>query len=124
MNIIDLFSGCGGLSLGFHRAKFNILIGSDFDGNCAKTYKYNHPETNFILDDINNIDSNTLHPFIKDKHINGIIGGPPCQGFSLAGKRNVVDKRNTMINEFLRIVNIIKPDFFLIENVKGNNFYE
>ena len=85
MNLISLFSGCGGLDLGFKKAGFNIPIANEFDKTIQGTYKLNHPETYLIEDDIRNITANNIRS-IKDIEYDGIIGGPPCQSWSEAGK--------------------------------------
>ena len=81
---IDLFAGCGGFSCGFEKAGFKITSAVEFDKTIAESYKANHSETNVIADDIKNVDnSNTF----KKNDADVIIGGPPCQGFSMAGAR-------------------------------------
>lgn len=118
MNIIDLFAGCGGLSLGFEMEKFNIPLAIEKDEWAAETYKKNHPNTNVIVGDITQItDLENLLP--KDMIIDGIIGGPPCQGFSLSGNRDKNDPRNSLFMDFVRFVNFFKPKFFVMENVTG-----
>ena len=118
MNIIDLFAGCGGLSLGFEMAGFNVVLAIEKDEWAAETYKNNHPKTKVIVDDIINIQNlkNLLPNSLK---IDGIIGGPPCQGFSLSGNRDKNDPRNNLFMEFVRFVNYYKPKFFVMENVTG-----
>ena len=119
MNIIDLFAGCGGLSLGFEMAGFNIPLAIEIDEWASETYKKNHPSTKVLIDDITqildleNIISN------EDLPIDGIIGGPPCQGFSLSGNRDKKDPRNSLFMEFVRFVKFFKPKFFVMENVPG-----
>ena len=119
MNIIDLFAGCGGLSLGFEMAGFNIPLAIEIDEWASETYKKNHPSTEVLIDDITqildleNIISN------EDLPIDGIIGGPPCQGFSLSGNRDKKDPRNSLFMEFVRFVKFFKPKFFVMENVPG-----
>lgn len=79
MNVIDLFSGCGGLSLGFIKDGYTIKKAVEFDANIANTYKKNHPEVDVIVDDIRNIDQSGV---FKAGDADVIIGGPPCQGFT------------------------------------------
>ncbi len=118
MNIIDLFAGCGGLSLGFEMENFNIPLAIEKDEWAAETYKKNHPNTNVVVGDITQItDLNNL--LSKDIVVDGIIGGPPCQGFSLSGNRDKNDPRNSLFMEFVRFVNFFKPKFFVMENVTG-----
>ena len=84
MDAIDLFAGCGGLSLGFIKAGYKIIKAVEFDESIANTYKENHPEVEMIVDDIRNVDkADFFYPGAADI----IIGGPPCQGFSMAGAR-------------------------------------
>ena len=119
MNIIDLFAGCGGLSLGFEMAGFNIPVAIEKDAWASETYKKNHPTTKVITEDITQIlDLSTILPE-TDMKIHGIIGGPPCQGFSLSGNRDKNDPRNSLFMEFVRFVRHFKPDFFVMENVTG-----
>lgn len=118
MNIIDLFAGCGGLSLGFEMAGFNIPLAIERDEWASETYKANHKNTKVITGDITQIlDLKNL--LDSDVKIDGIIGGPPCQGFSLSGNRDKNDPRNSLFMEFVRFVNFYKPKFFIMENVTG-----
>ena len=121
MNVIDLFSGCGGLALGFKWANFNTLLASDVDENCEKTYRFNFPKVPFIREDLRNISTKQIENHIN-KTIDVVIGGPPCQGFSLANKnRNKVknDPRNELFYEFVRVVTDLQPKAFVMENVRG-----
>jgi DNA (cytosine-5)-methyltransferase 1 len=116
--IIDLFAGCGGLSTGYEMAGFKIPLAIEKDEWASETYKYNHPDTKVITDDITKIiDLDSL--LGKDVKVDGIIGGPPCQGFSLSGKRDKKDPRNSLFMEFVRFVKHFKPSFFMMENVPG-----
>lgn len=116
MNILSLFSGCGGLDLGFEKAGFNIPIANEFDKTIWETYKVNHPKTKLIEGDIKNIKTNDL----KNISFDGIIGGPPCQSWSEAGSmRGIKDERGQLFFEYIRILKSIKPKFFLAENVRG-----
>lgn len=117
---IDLFAGAGGLSLGFNKAGFKNLLSIEFNKIFAETYKKNFPEHNLIVDDIKNVTKEQIYDIIKDKKVDVIIGGPPCQGFSIAGNigRNFIDdERNRLFKEFVRIVKIVKPKMFVLENV-------
>lgn len=113
IKVIDLFAGCGGLSTGFEMENFEVVLALEKDIWASETYKKNHQHTKVITDDITQIKD--LEPF----DIDGIIGGPPCQGFSLSGKRDKNDPRNSLFMEFLRFVNFYKPKFFIMENVPG-----
>lgn len=117
-NVIDLFAGCGGLSLGFEMAGYNIPLAVEKDDWASKTYQKNHPETLVVTSDITQITdlSSLLEDGIK---IDGIIGGPPCQGFSLSGSRDKNDPRNSLFMEFVRFVKHFMPRFFVMENVTG-----
>lgn len=118
MNVIDLFAGCGGLSLGFEMAGFNIPLAIEKDAWAAETYQANHPGTKVIIGDITKItDLKNLLP--KDLTIDGVIGGPPCQGFSLSGNRDKNDPRNSLFMDFVRFVQFYQPKFFVMENVTG-----
>lgn len=118
LNVIDLFAGCGGLSLGFEMAGFNIPLAVERDEWAAETYKTNHPNTKVLTEDITQIyDFESLLPC--SVAIDGIIGGPPCQGFSLSGNRDKNDPRNSLFMDFVRFVNHYRPKFFVMENVTG-----
>ncbi|RIM15443.1 DNA cytosine methyltransferase [Staphylococcus chromogenes] len=117
---LDLFSGAGGMSLGFDKAGFKNVLAIEYDDKIVETYKFNFPNHKLINDDIKNVDRKILEYELDGESVDVIIGGPPCQGFSLAGKygRNFIDDpRNQLFKEFLRIVEIIKPRIFIIENV-------
>lgn len=121
MNVIDLFSGCGGLGLGFKWSGFKTILASDIDENCEKTYSFNFKGVPFIKEDLRNISSKHIKKIIND-NVDMVIGGPPCQGFSLANKnRNKVnnDPRNELFYEFVRIVSDLQPKAFVMENVRG-----
>ena len=87
MNIISLFSGCGGLDLGFERAGFHIPVANEFDKTIWATFKANHPNTHLIEGDIRQVTKDDIEQFIEGK-VDGIIGGPPCQSWSEAVKGN------------------------------------
>lgn len=120
MNAIDLFAGCGGLSLGFIKTGVIIEKAVEFDPSIANTYKMNHPEVEVIVDDIKNIDRSGL---FKSGEADIIIGGPPCQGFSMAGARIregfMGDPRNYLFKHYFNVVKTVRPKAFVMENVKG-----
>ena len=117
-NVIDLFAGCGGLSTGFEMAGYNIPLAIEKDEWASQTYKLNHPETKVITSNIEEIKD--LDSLFEGKiEIEGIIGGPPCQGFSLSGNRDKKDPRNSLFMEFVRFVKHFNPKFFVMENVTG-----
>lgn len=115
MKILSLFSGCGGLDLGFEKAGFDIPIANEFDKNIWKTFEINHPQTKLLKEDIRRIDAKTL-----PNDIDGIIGGPPCQSWSEAGSlKGIEDDRGKLFFEYIRILKSVQPKFFLAENVSG-----
>ena len=115
MKIISLFSGCGGLDLGFERAGFDIPVANEYDPTIWETYKVNHPATKLIEGDIRNIKESD---FPND--VDGIIGGPPCQSWSEAGSlRGINDSRGKLFYDYIRILKSKQPKFFLAENVSG-----
>ena len=114
MKVISLFSGCGGLDLGFERAGFEIPIANEFDKTIWETFKVNHPKTKLIEGDIRNIKESDF-----PDEIDGIIGGPPCQSFSLAGNRHVEDARGQVVWRYIDIIKHVKPKAFVFENVTG-----
>lgn len=115
MNLISLFSGCGGLDLGFEKAGFNVAIANEFDPTIWATFKANHPNTKLIEGDIRKIKDSDF-----PSNIDGIIGGPPCQSWSEAGaQRGIDDLRGQLFYEYIRILKNKRPKFFLAENVSG-----
>ena len=114
--VVDLFSGAGGLTYGFVDAGFQVLFGVEHDEHAAKTYSanFNHPMLNC---DIKTLDADKL----KNEYgnVDVIIGGPPCQGFSMAGKRDSNDPRNSLFMDYLRFVRAFNPKYFVLENVPG-----
>lgn len=121
-NIISLFSGCGGLDLGFKKAGFTIPVANEFDKTIFETFKINHPNTHLIEGDIRKITYDEINRFISGD-VDGIIGGPPCQSWSEAGSlRGIDDTRGQLFYDYIRILKEFKPKFFLAENVKGMLF--
>lgn len=120
MNVISLFSGCGGLDLGFERAGFRIPVANEFDKGIWETYKVNHPNTALIEGDIRKISKSDIEPLLDGGEVDGIIGGPPCQSWSEAGAlRGIEDERGKLFFDYIRILKDFKPKFFLAENVSG-----
>ena len=117
MKLIDLFSGCGGFSLGAHQGGFNVVAAFDNDPTLASSYPLNFPNTRMMLMDVTQLDGESIRSVIG--RIDGILGGPPCQGFSVIGKRHPDDPRRLLLNHFFRIVREIRPSFFVMENVLG-----
>ena len=120
-NILDLFSGAGGLSLGFREAGFSVAAAIDNDPNIIITHQKNFEESINITADLLKFGPKKFSKEygIGKNDLDGIIGGPPCQGFSLAGPRNFYDKRNKLYLSFIEYVRFFMPKFFLIENVPG-----
>lgn len=126
MKIIDLFSGVGGLSLGFEWAGFETVASVDIWEDAIKTYNHNRKNKCGLTMDIDQFNSIEVRKILKQHKITGVIGGPPCQGFSSARLSAISDEtlginedRNHLYLEFFRTVKITKPDFFVIENVRG-----
>lgn len=119
MNIVSLFSGCGGLDLGFERAGFSIPVANEFDKTIWDTYKENHPDTHLIECDVKKITKDDIAQYI-DGEVDGIIGGPPCQSWSEAGSlKGIKDARGQLFFDYIRIIKEFQPKFFLAENVSG-----
>ena len=116
--IIDLFAGCGGLSTGYEMHDFEVILAVEKDEWASQTYKKNHEKTKVVTGDITSI-SDPLSLLPNGTMVDGIIGGPPCQGFSLSGKRDKKDPRNSLFMDFMRFVRAYKPKFFMMENVPG-----
>lgn len=115
MKVISLFSGCGGLDLGFEKAGFEIPIANEFDKTIWATFKSNHLKTKLIEGDIRNIKESDF-----PDGLDGIIGGPPCQSWSEAGAlRGIEDERGKLFYDYIRILRSKQPKFFLAENVSG-----
>lgn len=118
--LIDLFSGCGGLSFGFLQAGYEVLMGIDNDAVSLKTFKENHPASEVLEIDLSKPTAvREIQRALKRKIVDVIITGPPCQGFSLTGPRNLNDRRNNLFMAVVNAVKEFKPKAFLIENVPG-----
>lgn len=117
--IIDLFCGCGGLSKGFEMAGFEVCYAVDMWKDAINTYNHNHTSPVAHCEDIHNLTTDVLTELKKKKNVVGVVGGPPCQGYSTVGTRDVNDPRNHLYLEYCRVVETVMPEFFLIENVKG-----
>ncbi len=118
---IDLFAGAGGLSLGFEQAGFDVVAAVEVDPIHAAIHKYNFPDCAVLPISIAHLSAQTLRhqAGIGAREVDIVVGGPPCQGFSLMGQRVLDDPRNSLVREFVRIVDELSPRFFLFENVKG-----
>ncbi len=119
IQVLSLFSGCGGLDLGFERAGFSIPVANEYDPTIFETFKINHPNTHLVEGDIRNVTKKDIEPFFKGE-VDGIIGGPPCQSWSEAGSlRGIEDARGQLFFDYIRILKAFNPKFFLAENVSG-----
>ena len=121
LTVIDLFSGAGGMAEGFKQAGFTTLMATDFDEMAAKTFQFNHPEVPFFTGDIKALSVGEIREIARlgSRSPTVVCGGPPCQGFSLAGPRMADDPRNKLFQEFVRVVDGLKPEFVVFENVSG-----
>lgn len=117
LKVIDLFCGCGGLSLGFSNANYDIILGIDHWEDAIKTFNYNHNKSVGIVADLLDESPQEIAQKTKIPKADIIIGGPPCQGFSIAGKRIIEDERNQLYKSFVSFVRYYKPKAFLMENV-------
>lgn len=116
---ISFFAGCGGLCYGITAAGFNIVASNELVDDYRAIYKENFPNARFLSNDIKDITDSEIDEVLKENpDIDLFAGGPPCQGFSLAGKRNVADQRNTLFQYYLRIANKVRPKIILMENVR------
>ncbi len=120
---IDLFSGVGGLSQGMHRAGFKTKLAVEIDALASEAYKANHKRTKVLAEDIRKIKIAEVKRLLGDQTIHLLAGCPPCQGFSSVRRLNrakaVTDKRNSLINEYLRFVRSLRPYTIMMENVPG-----
>ncbi|WP_421781757.1 DNA cytosine methyltransferase [Kiloniella litopenaei] len=117
--LVDLFSGCGGFGLGAKLAGFDCRVAVDIDETLQSAYRLNFPTTQSIQADISTLDKSIWRFLLKDNRPDGVIGGPPCQGFSRIGKRDTDDPRNSLISHFFHQVTLLDPKFFVMENVEG-----
>ena len=115
--VIDLFAGVGGLSLGFEKQGFNVVLANEYDKSIAEAYKENHKHTKMICGDITSLDLKDTFGKYAGK-VDVVIGGPPCQGFSQKGQRKTIrDERNFLFKYYVKVVDIVKPHYFVMENV-------
>lgn len=119
--IIDLFAGAGGLSLGAARAGFQLASAVELDPFAMETHKKNFPNSVHLAEDVSTFTGARLLEMsgVAPSELTGLIGGPPCQGFSTIGRREVTDSRNNLFSHFFRLVDETRPAFFLAENVPG-----
>jgi DNA (cytosine-5)-methyltransferase 1 len=120
LNYIDLFSGAGGFSLGFNKTGFKNIFSIDIEKNFCETYKFNFKQHKLLTQNITLLTEDEIKILTKTKKVDVIIGGPPCQGFSIAGnigRKFIDDPRNQLFKEFVRVVSIVQPNYFVMENV-------
>ena len=115
--VIDLFCGCGGLSQGFIEADYNVLLGIDHWADALKTFKLNHKSSIVCNADLFTVSPRIIAKKTNISKVDVVIGGPPCQGFSIAGNRQVGDERNKLYIAFTNFISFYKPKVFLMENV-------
>ena len=116
-SVIDLFAGVGGLSLGFEKAGFDVVLANEYDESIAAAYIENHKHTKMIIGDITSLDLKQTFGEYTGK-IDVVIGGPPCQGFSQKGQRKTIhDERNFLFKYYVAVVDLVKPKYFVMENV-------
>lgn len=120
-NVLDLFCGCGGFSKGFEEAGFNVRFGIDLWNDAIVTYKKNFPNAIVLNEDIQKVSGKQILEMcgMSCDEVDVIIGGPPCQGFSVSGKRMIDDERNKLYKSFVELVAEIQPKMFVMENVPG-----
>lgn len=115
--VIDLFAGVGGLSLGFENEGFDVVVANEYDPSIAEAYSENHKNTNMIVGDITSLDLKETFGRYAGQ-IDVVIGGPPCQGFSQKGQRKTIhDERNFLFKYYVAVVELVKPKYFVMENV-------
>ena len=128
MNAIDLFSGAGGFIIGLQATGYNVLFANEINPRFTETHRLNFPNIPVIEEDICKVSKETFIEKTKGEEVDLVVGGPPCQGFSVFGKRRFIntqgynprsDPRNFLVYEFIRVVEILQPKFFFMENVKG-----
>jgi DNA (cytosine-5)-methyltransferase 1 len=117
--VVDLFSGCGGFTLGAELAGFRSLVAVDVDPMLQSGYRRNFPRTRALQADVADLDGSDWRIILRGERPEGVIGGPPCQGFSWIGKRRRDDPRNTLVFHFYRHIALLQPHFFVMENVEG-----
>lgn len=118
---VDLFCGAGGLSLGLKQAGFQTILANEIEQDFASTFLANHPETSLLVRDVHEVDFGREMKGLglKPGDFDLLAGGPPCQGFSTVGKKDVDDPRNSLFQQYLRAVHELSPKIILFENVSG-----
>ncbi|MDD5456570.1 MAG: DNA cytosine methyltransferase [Candidatus Margulisbacteria bacterium] len=127
LNAIDLFSGCGGLSVGMHKAGFNVIAAIEIAPAAVETYKLNHKKTNIFQEDIRSFNSQKMVDLLKGQPLHLLAGCPPCQGFSSVRRLNrktpASDDRNNLVKEYFRLIDELKPLTIMMENVPALKDY-
>lgn len=121
LDFIDLFAGCGGLSLGLEQAGFTPILVNEIEPQFSETYRRNRdlPQDAFYVGDICQL-NNEFKGHTKFDSITLVCGGPPCQGFSMANRQRIIDDpRNMLYKEYLKFLCAVRPKFFIMENVRG-----
>jgi DNA (cytosine-5)-methyltransferase 1 len=118
-SVIDLFAGAGGFSLGFRQAGFRVALAVELDQNAGRTYHVNQPDTPVLTCDVRDLDVQLARELVGAFGLDALIAGPPCQGFSAAGRRFAGDPRNMLLHEILRMAVGLRPRFVVVENVRG-----
>lgn len=117
--VVDLFCGAGGLLLGTHEAGFEVVLAVDNDEDLTSSFSLNFPRVDLQHLDMLDEPMTGLDRNLNGTQIDGVVGSPPCQGFSNMGARDVADPRNALLGRFMRAVDVLRPKFFLMENVPG-----
>lgn len=120
LTTVDLFCGAGGFTEGFDKSGgFEPILAVDFDKQAVDTFKHNHPSVKVVCVDVCKLQRKDLLSLTNNRDVHVVVGGPPCQGFSLAGPRLIDDPKNMLFREYVRIVDVFRPNFFIFENVVG-----
>jgi DNA (cytosine-5)-methyltransferase 1 len=119
--VISTFAGCGGSSLGYRMAGFKELLAVEFNASAVATFEANFPEVPVFPGDIKDLSADACMSLagIQPGELDVFDGSPPCQGFSIAGKREIGDPRNSLFREYVRLISVLRPKVFVFENVKG-----
>ena len=116
---ISLFSGAGGLCLGFEQAGFDVPVAVEIDRVHADTHALNFPQWTTLNTSVTTLSADTIRQYIGDRPVDVLLAGPPCQAFSIQGKRDPSDPRGKLLQEFCRLVRQLQPNYFVLENVRG-----
>ncbi len=125
LGIVELFAGAGGLAQGFMQTNlFDLIALSDIEAAAKITFETNFPDIEYLQADVTELETDMILRIADGREISGLLGGPPCQGFSSAGARNPNDERNKYVIEYLKFVRAFEPDFLLMENVPQLIFHK